>query len=265
MIVPELLLPVVTDPRGASVVCDFDGTISAIVADPADAVPLPGALDALGALAQRIGSVAVVSGRPVAWLAQQLAPIADAPIELHGMYGLETWHGAAAVAVDEAVPWRAVIDGITAAAIASMPASVLVEPKGLSVGLHYRAKPDDEPAVMSWAREQVQVHGVALLTGRLAVELRPPIDRDKGHATAEFLVRHRPRAVVFLGDDTGDVPAGQAVRSYAAATHAAGVVICVDSAETPAAMRDIADLRVAGPTEAVALLAALAREAEVKS
>lgn len=260
MIVPELLRPLVADPLGASVLCDFDGTISAIVPDPADAVPLPGALDALSSLSRHVGSVAIISGRPAAWLARQLEPIAEAPIELHGMYGLESWHGSAAVAVEEAAAWRAVIDGIAASAIAAMPSSVLVEPKGLSVGLHYRAHPADEPVVVAWAREQVQVHGVSLLTGRFAVELRPPIDRDKSHAAAEVLARHRPRAVVFLGDDTGDVPAAEAVRAYAVDARAVGVVVCVDSIETPDAMRNVADLLVAGPNEAVALLAALARE-----
>lgn len=258
MALPDLLLPVLDDPSLTCVLCDFDGTISAIVADPADAVALPGALAALERLAARVGCVALVSGRPVAWLATQLAPIAHAPIELHGMYGMETWHDGAAAALAEAETWRPIIDGIAATALAALPASVLVEPKGLSVGLHYRHTPSDEAAVMDWAREQVQAHGVSLLTGRLAVELRPPIERDKGHAATELLARHQPRAAVFLGDDTGDVPVAEALRAYARHTGAVSVVVCVDSEETPDAMRAVADLSVAGPTAAVDLLTDLA-------
>ena len=193
--------------------CDFDGTISAIVDDPGDAVALPGSLEALRSLSTRVGCVAIISGRPVAWLARQLAAIADAPIELHGMYGMESWSGDAAVVLEEAARWRAVIDAIAAAAHAEAPETVLVEPKGLSVGLHYRENPTDETWVMTWARQQVATLGVSLLTGRCAVELRPPIERDKGHAAAELLDRQRPSTALFLGDDTGDVPVAVALRS----------------------------------------------------
>ena len=56
MPLPDLLRPLVAQPDRACLLCDFDGTVSAIVADPADAVALPGALDALARLAARLGS-----------------------------------------------------------------------------------------------------------------------------------------------------------------------------------------------------------------
>src|SRR5205807_10586135 len=60
----ELLAPFLAHPERAGVLCDFDGTLSPIVPDPATARPVAGALDALGALADRYAVVAVVSGRP---------------------------------------------------------------------------------------------------------------------------------------------------------------------------------------------------------
>ena len=44
---------------------DFDGTLAPIVEHPEDARPLPAALDAVDALAARLGCIAVVTGRPV--------------------------------------------------------------------------------------------------------------------------------------------------------------------------------------------------------
>ncbi|HEX7276713.1 MAG TPA: trehalose-phosphatase, partial [Acidimicrobiales bacterium] len=48
--------------RSAGVFSDFDGTLAAIVDDPAAARPLPGAADALEALARRFARVGVISG-----------------------------------------------------------------------------------------------------------------------------------------------------------------------------------------------------------
>jgi trehalose 6-phosphate phosphatase len=49
---------------------DFDGTLAPIVDDPDQARPLPGVVDLLGALAGRFAAVALVSGRPAAYLAE---------------------------------------------------------------------------------------------------------------------------------------------------------------------------------------------------
>jgi trehalose 6-phosphate phosphatase len=49
---------------------DFDGTLAPIVKNPDDARPLPGLLELLAALAGRFAAVALVSGRPAAFLAE---------------------------------------------------------------------------------------------------------------------------------------------------------------------------------------------------
>src|SRR4051812_49597563 len=52
------------DPAGAVVGLDFDGTLAPIVADPEQARAHPEAVPALAALAPKVASVAVVTGRP---------------------------------------------------------------------------------------------------------------------------------------------------------------------------------------------------------
>ena len=54
-------------------IVDFDGTLAPIVADPPAAAPLPGAAAVLTRLARCVGTVAVVSGRPVAFLRERPA------------------------------------------------------------------------------------------------------------------------------------------------------------------------------------------------
>src|SRR5687768_3616457 len=76
----------------AGLATDFDGTISEIVSPPEAAVPLPGAREALGALAGRLGLLAVVSGRPVL----DLAPRVGVPEAVYiGNHGAEWWRAGA--------------------------------------------------------------------------------------------------------------------------------------------------------------------------
>ena len=49
------LAEVIAAPRRAVVAVDFDGTLAPIVEQPADARPAPGAIDALSAVAARVG------------------------------------------------------------------------------------------------------------------------------------------------------------------------------------------------------------------
>jgi hypothetical protein len=66
---PDLLAPLRGDPATAGIFSDFDGTLSPIVADPELAEPLPGIAPLLEELARRYRVVAVVSGRPIDFLA----------------------------------------------------------------------------------------------------------------------------------------------------------------------------------------------------
>ena len=77
-------------PETAGIFSDFDGTLSPILQDPAAAEPLAGVSELLDELSRRYRIVAVVSGRPVAFLARHLPE----SILLAGLYGLEVMqHG----------------------------------------------------------------------------------------------------------------------------------------------------------------------------
>jgi trehalose 6-phosphate phosphatase len=52
---------------------DFDGTLSPIVDDPQAARPLHGIVELLEPLANRFAAVALISGRPAAYLAEHAA------------------------------------------------------------------------------------------------------------------------------------------------------------------------------------------------
>lgn len=111
------LAPLRRDSAAAGIFSDFDGTLSPIVADPELAEPVPGVPELLGQLARRYHVVAVVSGRPVAFLATRL----PASILLAGLYGMEVQQHGEPRTDPEAERWRAVVSAAATRLRAAAP------------------------------------------------------------------------------------------------------------------------------------------------
>ena len=84
---PPVLRPLCERPAEAALFVDFDGTLAPIVDDPAAARPLTGRPRSWPRLARRFGLVAVVSGRPVAFLLEALGH--PPGVAMAGLYGME--------------------------------------------------------------------------------------------------------------------------------------------------------------------------------
>lgn len=247
--VPDPFEPFLRDPSRAAVLTDFDGTLAPIVDDPAAAVPLPDAVEVLHRLADRYAVVGVVSGRPVDHLIRVLGD----GLWLSGLYGLETSDRGRRVEAAGAAQWRAVVEGSVARAVAEHGDAV--EPKGLSLTLHFRTRPDREQAMRTWAGEEAARSGLVVRSAKASLELHPPLHADKGtvvEAAAAGLA-----AVCFLGDDVGDLPAFDALdRLAASGVHV--VRVAVSTSEAPAELLGRADVVVEGPAGALAVLERLA-------
>jgi trehalose 6-phosphate phosphatase len=207
----------------------------------------------LGRLAARYARVAVISGRPVAYLIDQLGAVAG--LLLYGLYGLERARGGSVEEVAEATRWRPVVDNVAAAAEAETPPGVGVERKGLAVTLHVRRAPEHAAWVAEWAERAAGRTGLVAHPGRRSVELRPPVATDKGTVVAELAAGLD--AVCFLGDDVGDLPAFAALSQLGAGgVHTLAIAVASD--ESPPELLAAADIVVDGPAGALALLEALA-------
>jgi trehalose 6-phosphate phosphatase len=242
------------DPGRAGLFCDFDGTLTPIVADPADS-RLDEATDALLAgLARRLRVVAVVSGRPAAFLASRVG----APgVRLLGLYGLEQWRDGAATTHPEAAGWGDVVTRTRdrlARLVDDLP-GVAVEDKGLSVAVHWRNAADRDAAgaaVAGLAARLAEETGLAREPGKLVEELRPPVEWDKGSAVRSTVDQTGLEHVAYVGDDRGDLPA------FAATRAAGGLCLAVDHGEeTPAELLAAADAVVDGQPGVIALLRVL--------
>jgi trehalose 6-phosphate phosphatase len=246
-----VLDPLRREPAKAGIFCDYDGTLSEIVDDPSQARPLAGVTEVLAELAAVYGRVAVLSGRPVSFLADLLPE----SVLVAGLYGLETIIDGERRDHPQGGAWREVIDDVASIARARGPEGMRVESKGLSLTFHFRGNPEIEPDVRDFARKQAERSGLVMRPARMSYELHPPIAADKG--TAVMDLADDLDAVIFIGDDVGDLPAFDALDSLAAEGRYV-VRVAVHSNEESPEMIHRADLVVDGPPGVLQLLERLA-------
>lgn len=239
------------DLANALIATDFDGTLAPIVEDPALAAPLEGVVPVLQRLATLVGQVAIISGRPVSYLARHL----PADVMTVGLYGLESsYHGQTEVHSNAGV-WRETMADVATAARMRGPKGMFVECKGLSITLHYRGHPELAEAVEEYSEMAARSAGLRRRPARMSYELHPPIDEDKG-TVVRRLAADMTGPVVYIGDDIGDLPAFLALEKMAAAGRST-VRVCVSSSEVSAELIDRADLVLNGPAAVLRFLEAL--------
>jgi trehalose 6-phosphate phosphatase len=253
------LTALIERPSRALIGLDFDGTLAPIVADPAAARADPAATAVLARLSRLAGTVAIITGRPAADVAE-FADLRAAPgVIVLGHYGRERWENgnltspAPPPGLETA---RAELPGLLASAGAD--AGTFVEYKRQAVAVHTRraAQPEAELQLLRAPLAGLADRtGLSVEPGRLVIELRPP-GSDKGLAIRALAAQRSAAAVMFCGDDLGDLPAFSAVRELGA-EGIPGLAVCSGSAEVPELARE-ADIVVDGPAGVIQLLTGLA-------
>ncbi len=259
----------VVDGLDRALVClDFDGTLSRIVDDPAKATIHPDGPEVLAALGARVLGIAIVTGRPardvivlggLELLATRLES-SGGWVLVRGQYGAERWDGESGeVESPDAAPGiEELRDRLPDLLDEADVSDAQVEDKGLALAVHTRRLPDADPAADRLADALGPVAAeldLALEPGRMVVEVRAP-GMDKGAVVRELVEEHRPSAVVFVGDDLGDLPGFAAVEELRA-DGLPGLLVCSGS-EEQRALVEHADLVVDGPDGVMSLLRALA-------
>lgn len=252
------LAALLAQPQGALLGLDFDGTLAPIVPDPDQARAHAAVPDLLRRLAAAGVRVAVVTGRP-AEVAVEYGGLSDAPgVVVLGHYGLERWADGELTAPEAAA-------GVAAAkrrlpdllADLGAPEGTWVEDKGRAVAVHTRrtASPQEAFERLRIPLEKLADEtGLVVEPGRLVLELRPE-GADKGGALRSLVEEQRPPAVVFVGDDLGDLAAFAEVNRLRA-EGLPGLLVCSGSTEVTE-LAERADLVVDGPEGVVELLADL--------
>lgn len=190
---------------------DLDGTLLEIAPRP-DLVRVPPGLPGLlrRLAEQRDGALALISGRSLAELDRLLRPWRGAAAGLHGAErrradgtpvesGEDAADRAAAAAIDRLRPAMTALAG-------GWPGALL-EDKGRTLALHYRAIPEKEREIGGAVTRLSESEAAALrlIAGKMVFELQPR-HRNKGAVIAAFMAEapFHGRRPVFLGDDTTD-------------------------------------------------------------
>jgi trehalose 6-phosphate phosphatase len=249
---------------------DFDGTLSPIVADPDAALIHPDGPEVLEELAEVVGAVAIVTGRPVAQVLElgRLEAVADrlgddVRLLVRGQYGNELWDSTARKITAPPAPesldrFRRSLPDLLAEHDA---ADAFVEEKGLAVAVHTRRMVEAQAAfdrLEPALRRAAEKAGLALEPGRLVLEVRAP-GADKGDAMRVLAEECAAEGLVFVGDDLGDVPAFDAVGELRE-QGLPGLLVCSGSTEQ-AALVERSDLVVDGPDGVMRFLRDLTRDA----
>jgi trehalose 6-phosphate phosphatase len=238
------LAELAADPQRAAILLDFDGTLAPIVSHPQDAGPTPGAREVLEALVRRYRLVAIISGRPVADLERFIG--VDG-VRYEGLYGLPA-------TAPTAQPVRHHVDE----AAGAVPGA-WVEPKGLTVAVHYRGSEDPARAREVLAEQLGALagrHRYDLLEGKMVFELAPAGESRKGGAVERLIAETGATAALYAGDDLPDLEAFAALdKLEESGLHT--VKIAVGGPETPESLRADADLVASDPTELVDILGSL--------
>jgi len=248
-------------PGGAVVALDFDGTLAPIVADPRQARAHPDAVPALTALAPKVAAVVVITGRP-AEVAVRYGGFADAPgldhLVVLGHYGAERWDAASGeITAPDPHPGVAEVRAALPVILAGFEGA-WIEDKGFAVAVHTRRAADPQAAFDALRAPLAGLaarHGLIVEPGRMVLELRPP-GMDKGVALKRYVRETGAGAVLYAGDDLGDLPAYAAVDELRT-DGTPGLLVCSGSDEVTE-LRERADLVVDGPRGVVHLLRTLA-------
>jgi trehalose 6-phosphate phosphatase len=230
----RLLAPLVEAPAETAILLDVDGTLAPIVQRPEVAAVPDETRAEVRRLAAKYALVASISGR-MGSDAERLVGV-DGVVYV-GVHGLEL--------SPEAKRWRGRVQAFADAA--PWP----VENKGLTIGFHYRDAEDEAAARAELERvaERARAAGLAPQWGRKVLEIRPPVDADKGTAVRQLLSERSLRRALYAGDDTTDLDAFRGLDGLEYA-----VRIAVASAEGPPELRERADLTVESPARLLDVL-----------
>lgn len=239
-------------PRGF--LADIDGTLSAIASAPGEARLYRGVRPLLRRCVAAFDVVAAISGRPALDARRMVGIPQMVYVGNHGMEELSPRDRAPVIAPDVRAYQSVIADALHEARerLQARFDHLLFENKGVTASIHYRQALDPaaaRAAIHSALDALARQHDLRVTEGRMVIELRPPLDRDKGSSVRALAERHKLACALYLGDDRTDIDAFRALRAMRASGACVGIAVAVGHAEAPAALDEFADITLSSIAE----------------
>lgn len=247
--------------RPLGLAIDIDGTISEISSSPSQAFVDEAIKRSLRTLARQLKMVATISGRPAAEC-RCMVGIDD--LLYLGNHGLERWQRGSVKVRPDAEQYKQII----AASLKNIAQQISIEGtvfenKGVVGAIHFRNTRQPEiarEAIILAITKSESANGLKVTEGKMVIELRPPVEVDKGTALRELVDEHGLAGIFYVGDDLTDVDAFLALCELREAKALRALSIAVLGDETPSEVLENADLVLRGVSEVERFLLWLSQE-----
>jgi len=260
----EAVAPLRQDPAHAAILLDIDGTLAPIVDQPDEASVPEGTRQLLIQISRRYGLVACVSGRRAS---EARAMVSIGTISYLGSHGAELLRAGWTTPVldprlrDWAHRIREFGNRVDTPDLRRL--RIRVEDKGAILAFHWRLARDEDAAraAIDAVAAQAEAEGLGTHWGRKVLEVRPPVQIDKGAGIANLLQDTDVDGAMYIGDDVTDLDAFRILRRLADEGRLTHVVrVGVRSQEGPAEIVSEADIVVEGTDGVQELLSVLLTE-----
>jgi trehalose 6-phosphate phosphatase len=257
----SVIAPLREEPSRAALLFDIDGVLAPIVRDAGDAAVPPASQRLLVQLAAAYGLVACVTGRQASDARRVVGLGMLAYVGSHGVERLPA--GSTRPELDPVVAaWADRVQALGRELDTPQLRTLGVrrEDKGPVVAFHWRGARDEDAAESAIGAlvERVEAAGLHVHRGRKVMELRPPVEMEKGRGVRSLLEGLDVDRALYAGDDVTDLDAFRALTELRDAGALETVVrIAVRSDEGPTELVEQADGVVAERDGVTELLEAL--------
>jgi len=126
---------------------------------------------------------------------------------------------------------------------------ISIENKGVTASIHYRLCYDPQSAerhILAAIENSPHARGLRTVHERMAIDLIPPVEVNKGTATLDLIQEYNLQSGVYLGDDLTDVDAFRAVHTACRDLDFQGFAIGITSQEMPDRLTEEVDFTLNG-------------------
>ncbi len=236
-------------------ITDIDGTISPTAPTPQQAEVTPLCRHYLSILCKQLALVVGISGRPAEEVKEMVG--IDGMVYI-GNHGMERWTGNHSEYTKDVKGYSKIIKTVLEELSPLLSIEGLtIQDKVVTATIHYRQCPDRESArkaILEAVKNSPQAGKLRVVPEKMAIDLLPPVDINKGTAITELLKEYNLQGGIYLGDDITDIDGFRAIHTADRDQDFQGLAIAVSNEEVPQEVLVEADFILNGVSDVERLL-----------